>query len=371
VFVPVADPIKLMRLNLTNQSDKPRRLTATFYTEWLLGSMGSQAKPHITCEYDHTLHAIIANNAWDQDFAGGVAFVRASQPPHSVTGDRYDFLGSEGDTQHAAALRHMDLGGSFTHGADSCAGYQVHIDLAAGASTEVVFMLDQGADRAATETLLSRYKDLKQVEIAYQAVVAAWRERLNKVTVTTPDPAFDLMSNRWLLYQSVAPRLMARAGFHQASGAFGFRDQLQDCLALLAIEPKRVQQQLLLAAALQLEAGDVQHWWHPPTDRGIRTRSSDDYLWLAYVAAKYVEATADSSVLDEAVTFLQAADLRREEHDRYASFDGGAPASLFEHCSRALKRILLTGSHGLPLMGSGDWNDGMDMIGIEGRDESV
>ena len=371
VFVPVDDPVKLLRLNLTNQTNMPRRLTATFYVEWLLGALGSQAKPHITCEYEHNLHAIIANNAWNPDFAGRIAFVSASQPPHSVTGDRYDFLGAEGDTRHAAALRHMDLGGSFPQGGDSCAGYQLHIDLAVGGTAEVVFMLGQGADRAATEALLSRYKDPGEVEIAYQKVLSSWQKRLSKVTVTTPEPALDLMLNRWLLYQSVASRLMARAGFYQASGAFGFRDQLQDCLALLAIEPERVRRQLLVAAAHQFEAGDVQHWWHPPMDRGVRTRCSDDYLWLVYVTARYVEATADVGVLDEEVTFLQAPVLRPEEHDRYASFASGAPASLFEHCCRALERMLVTGSHGLPLMGSGDWNDGMDRVGIGGRGESV
>lgn len=370
-FVPLSDPVKLLRLKLTNQSDQNRRLTATFYAQWLLGALGSRVKPHIVCEYDPRIKAIIASNAWNPDYAQRIAFVSANRPPHSVTGDRYDFLGGEGDPQHVAALRHTDLGGRFNPGGDACAGYQVHIDLAAGESIEVIFMLGQGADRDEVEQLINRYQDKDAVDGAFAQMRSNWAEQLDKVQVATPDPAFDLMINRWLLYQSIASRMTARAGFYQASGAYGFRDQLQDVLVLLSIDPKRVKEQILRAAAHQFEEGDVQHWWHPPSDRGVRTRCSDDYLWLVYVTSRYICATADKAILDVPIPFLTAPVLRDDEHDRYAKFDSAMPATLFEHCCRALDRMLPTGAHGLPLMGSGDWNDGMDRVGVEGKGESV
>ena len=371
VFVPLSDPVKLLRLKLTNTSNQARRLTATFYAQWLLGALSTQAKPHVVCEYDPRIKAIIANNAWNPDFAKRVAFVSANRVPHSVTGSRYDFLGAEGDPQHVAGLCHTDLGGRFDPGSDACAGYQVHIDLAVGESLEVIFMLGQGADTQEAERLIERYQDTKAVDEAFERVQSYWADQLGKVQVTTPDPAFDLMLNRWLLYQSIASRMTARAGFYQASGAYGFRDQLQDVLALLCTDPKRVKEQILRAAAHQFEEGDVQHWWHPPSDRGVKTRCSDDYLWLVYVTSRYISVTTDKSILDVSIPFLLAPQLRNDEHDRYSQFDSGKSDSLFEHCCRALDHALPTGAHGLPFIGTGDWNDGMDRVGAEGKGESV
>jgi cyclic beta-1,2-glucan synthetase len=371
VWVSVDDPIKLLRLRLTNQLPQQRRLTATFYAEWLLGALGSRVRPHVVCEYDASLHAILAGNPWNADFAERIGFVSASKAPHSVTGDRFEFLGSEGDVRRPAGLRHKSLGGHFAPGGDACAGYQVHIDLAPGEDAEVVFMLGQGANRSETRRLVMRYQDPIQVEQSFVAVRQFWAARLQRLQVTTPEPAFDMMINHWLLYQSLASRVLARAGFYQASGAFGFRDQLQDGLALLAVDPARVRSLILAAAAHQFDTGDVQHWWHPPSDRGVKTRCSDDYLWLVFVTARYVDATGDTAVLDVEIAYLLAPPLRDDEHDRYARFDNGRPASLFDHCLRALDRMLATGRHGLPLMGTGDWNDGMDRVGAQGRGESV
>ena len=371
VFVAADDPVKIARLRLTNPCRKVRRITATYYAEWLLGALASRSKPHVGCEYDPSCHAILATNAWNPEFAGRVAFLAASRPPHSVTGDRYDFLGSESDPDRPAAMRHWDLGGRFTPGGDACAAYQVHLDIEAGETAEVVFVLGQGATRDAARTLIERWTDTEQVEHALGRVRELWAERLGAVTVKTPDPAFDLMTNRWLIYQVVASRLMARAGFYQAGGAFGFRDQLQDVLALLPSDPRRARSHILKAARHQFEHGDALHWWHPPSGRGVKTRCSDDYLWLAYVTARYVEATGDHSILDEDIPFLAAAPLRADEHDRYAHFETGETGNLFEHCCRALNRMMATGPHGLPLIGTGDWNDGMDRIGDKGLGESV
>ena len=371
VWVSVDDPIKLLRLRLKNQLPQQRRLTATFYAEWLFGALGSRVRPHVVCEYDASLHAILAGNPWNADFAERIGFVSASKAPQSVTGDRFEFLGSEGDVRRPAGLQHMSLGGHFAPGVDACAGYQVHIDLAPGEDAEVVFMLGQGAQRAEMRHLVKRYQDPVQVEHSFVAVQQFWAARLQRVQVSSPDPAFDMMINHWLLYQSLASRVLARAGFYQASGAFGFRDQLQDGLALLAVDPVRVRSLILAAAAHQFDTGDVQHWWHPPSDRGVKTRCSDDYLWLVFVTARYVESTGDNAVLDVEIPYLLAPELRDDEHDRYARFDNGRPANLFEHCLKALDRMLATGSHGLPLMGTGDWNDGMDRVGAKGQGESV
>jgi len=371
VFVAANDPVKIARLRLTNPSAKVRRITVTYYAEWLLGALASRSKAHVVCEYDPSCHAVLANNAWNPEFAGRVAFLAASHPPHSLTGDRYDFLGSESGPDRPAGMRHWDFGDRFTPGGDACAAYQIHLDIEAGATAEVVIVLGQGADRDSTRALVGRWTDAEQVEEAFGKVRDLWAERLGAVSVKTPDPAFDLMTNRWLLYQVFSSRLMARAGFYQAGGAFGFRDQLQDVLALLHSDPRRARSHILEAAQHQFEHGDALHWWHPPSGRGVKTRCSDDYLWLAYVTASYVEATGDRSILDEDIPFLAAPPLRTDEHDRYAHFETGETGNLFEHCCRALSRMMATGPHGLPLIGTGDWNDGMDRIGDNGLGESV
>ncbi len=370
-MVPTDDPVKIVRLRLRNLTSSDRRITATYYAEWLLGALGSIAKPHIVCEYDAARHAILANNGWNPEFSTRIAFLSASRPPHSVSGDRYDFLGKEGSPENPAALRQWDLGGSFTSGGDSCAAYEVHLDIAAGETAEVVFVLGQGADRTETNALIDKWKNAERAGKALAEIEAFWGEKLGCVQVETPDIAFDLMINRWLPYQTFSSRMMARAGFYQAGGAFGYRDQLQDALALMHSDPNRVRRHILYAARHQFEQGDALHWWHPPSGRGVRTNCSDDYLWLAYVTARYVEATGDNTILQEEVAFLRGPELRPDQHDMYAQFEVGERATLFEHCARALDKSMVTGRHGLPLMGTGDWNDGMDRVGVKGEGESL
>lgn len=370
-FVPADDPVKIVKLRLANPSGKVRRVTVTYYAQWLLGALPSRSRPHVACEYDASCHAILANNAWNPEFAGQVAFLSASSPPHSLTGDSYDFLGHEGSTRNPAALRHWGLGGRFTPGADSCAAYQIHIDIGAGETAEAFFILGQCENRDAAKQMIAKWNDGEHVEKELKNVRESWKRRLGAVAVKTPDPAFDLMINRWLIYQTVASRMMARAGFYQAGGAFGFRDQLQDALGVLQAEPARAKERIIDAARHQFELGDALHWWHPPSGRGVRTRCSDDYIWLVYVTARYVHATGDYSILKEDIPFLTAPPLRANEHDRYAQFDTGASGTLFDHCSNALNRMMATGAHGLPLIGAGDWNDGMDRVGEKGLGESV
>jgi len=370
-FVPPTDPVKTVTLKLVNRSGATRRFTATYYAEWLLGAMASRAKPFTTCAYDAESHAILASNGWNPEFAGRVAFLTATLPAHSVTGSRQDFLGREGSVANPAALRNWDLGERFVPGGDACAAYQVHLDIDPGAVGEVSFVLGQGATAVEALDLVKKWRSHAQADDARGEVDAFWKKRLGTVKVKTPDPAFDLMVNRWLLYQTTASRLMARAGYYQAGGAFGYRDQLQDVLALLTSEPERARAQILNAAAHQFEDGDAQHWWHPPLGRGVRTHCSDDFIWLPHVTARYIAATGDSAILAEQVPLLKASPLKPDEQDRYALFETGMTASLLEHCTRALDRMRGTGAHGLPLIGTGDWNDGMDRVGDEGHGESV
>ncbi|WP_146006400.1 GH36-type glycosyl hydrolase domain-containing protein [Cohaesibacter celericrescens] len=370
-FVPCTDPVKIVTLTLTNRTDRIRRITATYYAEWLLGALGSRSKPHICSTYDVSVEAILANNSWNPEFSDEVAFLAASKSPHSVSGNRHDFLGAEGDLGHPAGMRHFDLGEHFTPGGDACAAYQVHFDIEPGDNVQVHFILGQGTGREGAHQLIERWCDADHVEAEFGALGSYWQRILGATVVQTPDPAFDILTNRWLLYQSISSRLMARAGFYQAGGAFGFRDQLQDVLALMHCDPGRARRQILLAAEHQFEEGDAQHWWHPPLGRGVRTRCSDDYIWLAFVTARYVEETGDTAILEEKIPFLMASPLRPDEGDRYAQFDIGETATLFEHCARALEHMQITGQHGLPLIGAGDWNDGMDRVGKAGRGEST
>jgi len=371
VFVPIDDPIKIIRLRLANCTNRDRRLTATFYAEWVMEALSGNALTHVVCDYDPITQSILARNHWNSEFASSVAFVTASQAPHSVSGNRSEFLNLEDPEGIPDGILRSDLGGRFTPGSDSCAAYQIHLDIPANQSVEVAFMLGAGIDHTEASEIISRWKSKEQWTRAVNELSEFWNRTCGAINVCTPDAGFDLMINRWLVYQSVSSRLLARAGFYQAGGAFGFRDQLQDVLCCIPADPQRVRNQLLLAAAQQFEEGDVLHWWHPPAGRGVRTRISDDYMWLPYVTASYVKATGDYEVLDVVVPYLKAPLLNDDEEDRFSSYGNGSDATLFEHCNRAIERGMRTGAHGLPLMGSGDWNDGMNEIGRQGRGESV
>jgi len=372
VFVPPDDPVKVIRLRLRNTLSRARRITATYYAEWLLGALRTNARPFVVCEFNADIQSLIARNPWNPDFGERVAFLTSNLSPHSITGDRKDFLGQEGEFSSPKGLRCWDLGGKVSLGADSCAAFQVHLDIAAGGTAEAVFVLGQGDNPTHTAELVRRWQKPDQVDTGLERMNRYWDERLGAVHVHTPNPAFDIMINRWLLYETLASRVMARAGFYQAGGAFGFRDQLQDIMALYHADPDGARKHILASAAQQFEEGDVLHWWHPPSNPGVRTRCSDDLLWLPYVVSHYVEATGDISILKETIPFLRGPILSKEEGDRYARFEMTPESyTLFDHCSRALRHGVTEGVHGLPLIGAGDWNDGMDRVGNDMRGESV
>ena len=370
VLVPQDAPVKVISLELTNTTTRQRRITATSYAEWQLGATPSTAKPNVRTGYHEAARALIAQSGWSPAFAGQIAFLTASRQAHAMTCDRAAFLGP-GGTALPEGLRRWSLWGRTDSVEDACAAYQVHLDIAPGATEQVVFVLGAATSLAEIETLAATYASPERAAATTRAVADVWQHRLDAIRVETPDEAFDLMVNRWLPYQSFASRILARAGFQQASGGIGFRDQLQDMMAFLLSEPQRVRAHILDCAHHQFEEGDVLHWWHPPEERGVRTRCSDDMLWLVYATHTYVRATGDTSILQEEVPFLAAAPLAEDEEDRYAAFEIGQSATLLDHCLRAMLRGVTKGAQGLPLIGSGDWNDGMDRVGCRGRGESV
>jgi len=371
VFVPPDAPLKVVRLRIRNTLARHRRLTVTYYAEWVLGSRREEQRPYIVSEFDGNRGCLLATCDWSAEFAGRVAFLASRQKPHGFTTDRMEFLGRRGDYGRPDALERWGLSGCVEPGVDPCAALQVHIELGPGQETETHFILGQGASRDEALDLVARFRDKASIDAAWGRCRGFWDDVLGKVVVKTPEPAMDLMLNRWLLYQTLAARVFGRTAFYQSSGAFGYRDQLQDVMALFRAAPGRARAHILDAAAHQFEQGDVLHWWHPPSGRGVRTRCSDDLAWLPYVTTGYVAATGDLTILAEVVPFLAAEPLRPDEVDRYAHYETSGSGTLYEHCRRALERALTEGPHGLPLMGAGDWNDGMNRVGIEGRGESV
>jgi cyclic beta-1,2-glucan synthetase len=371
-FVPLDDPIKISRLTIENHSDRSRRLSVTAYVEWVLGVSRSASAPFVVTEVDPETGVMLARNAWNSEFGGRVAFADLGGRQTAWTGDRTEFLGRNGTLDHPLSLERGDrLSGKVGAGLDPCGALQTTVDLQAGGRAEIVFLLGEAATTEEARALVARYR-AAGLDGTLRMVTEHWDDVLGAVQVTTPDRATNIMLNRWLLYQTLACRVWARAAFYQAGGAYGFRDQLQDVMALTVAKRDVARAQLLRAAARQFVDGDVQHWWHPPSGRGVRTRISDDLLWLPYAVFHYLEVTGDVGLLDEVVPFLDGPALAAGEAESYFEPRVSAQNStLFEHCARALDRSLAVGSHGLPLMGTGDWNDGMNRVGSAGKGESV
>jgi cyclic beta-1,2-glucan synthetase len=372
IMVPLEAPVKLLRLKLRNLGNRPRKLAAAFFAEWVLGTVRDQAAMHVITEVDAENGALLARNPFNLDFGGSVAFADVNVRPRTFTADRTEFLGRNGRLDAPAALERQELSNRCGPALDPCAALLAKLTLAPGEETEVVFLLGQAATLDAVRRLVNDYRVPGRAERVWKEVRDYWDGILTAVQVKTPDAALDLLVNRWLLYQTLSCRVWGRSAFYQSGGAYGFRDQLQDVMALVYGFPSETRAQLLRAAARQFREGDVQHWWHPPAGRGIRTRFSDDLLWLPLVTSHYVTSTGDVGVLDEQVPFLQAPLLKPEQEE-----DFGLPevseesGTLYEHCVLAIEHSLKFGAHGLPLMGTGDWNDGMNKVGAGGKGESV
>ncbi len=372
-FVPLEDPVKISRLRLRNTSPSRRRLSVTGYAEWVLGTSRGSSGPFIMTEIDPETGAMLVRNPWNNAFDGRVTFADLGGRQTSWTADRSEFLGRNGGPAAPDALtRSTALSRSTGAGLDPCTALQTHLVIEPGESVEVVWLMGQTRSVEEARDLVARYRSA-DIDAVLGAVRVHWDGVLGAVQVRTPDRAMDIMLNGWLLYQTLACRITARSAFYQASGAYGFRDQLQDTMALTFARPEETRSHLLRVAGRQFEEGDVQHWWLPHSGQGVRTRISDDRVWLAYAVATYVVASGDEAVLDELVPFLDGPPLRPGEHDAFfrPAFSDTS-ASLFEHCARGLDECLsLTGEHGLPLIGTGDWNDGMNRVGEAGRGESV
>ena len=372
VYIPPEDPIKVLCLKLRNDDNRTRRLSATYYAEWVLGSVRENAPMQVVCERDIQSGAILARSAWAGDFAGKLAFVAAGPKSHSATADRTEFLGSNGSVSGPAALERTELACQFGPALDPCAAIMTKIILAPGQTTEVIYVLGQADSLEHVRNLVRVYTDSALAKAGLEQVEHNWDRILGTVQVSTPDAGMNLMMNRWLLYQVLGCRIWARSAFYQSGGAYGFRDQLQDVMALVYGAKAEARDHILRAAARQFEEGDVQHWWHPPSGVGVRTRITDDLYFLPLAVHHYVAITGDFALLDEEVPFITSPVLRNDQEEDFSlptvSMQVG---TVFEHCIRALKHGYRLGNHGLPLMGTGDWNDGMNKVGAEGKGESV
>lgn len=373
VFVDPEEPVKFVVIKLTNQSGRPRSISLTGYLEIILGDVRSKTNMHILSEHNKQSGALLFKNRYNSAFAERVTFFKVSEGVRSsFTTDRSEFIGRNRNLSKPQILNRKKLSGRIGSGMDTCGALQIRIDLADETEKEIVFQIGNGENAEHTLTLLRKFTDEFAVQQSLEKVKAYWTETLSAVQVQTPDQALNLLANGWLSYQTIASRLFAKSGFYQSGGAFGFRDQLQDVLALLHVKPEITKNQILLNASRQFIEGDVQHWWHPPEGRGVRTRCSDDLLWLPYAVSKYVTFTNDTDILKTSIGYLESRLLYEGEDSLYdlpiASHQHG---DLYDHCKRAISHSLRFGEHGLPLIGSGDWNDGMDMVGHKGKGESV
>ena len=373
VYVAAAEPVKVFQLTLRNTSVRRRQISVTLYAEWVLGENRERTAAHIVTRREPTTDTLLASNAFRDAFADRVAFLDLSGGANrTLTGDRTEFVGRNGSIRAPAALGRVGLSDRTGASMDPCGAIQVRVTLDPSQEQTVIGLLGEAEDEASVSSLVRRSRAPQGITAAFADVQTFWRSLLGSVHVSTPDRQMDLLLNHWLLYQTVACRIWGRSAFYQSSGAFGFRDQLQDVLALLLAAPHLARGHILHAASRQFVEGDVQHWWHEPGGQGVRTKFSDDRLWLVYATLQYVAATGDAALLDESVPFLEGRLLAPDEHEAYdRPVVSRQTASIYEHCVRAIALNLSTGAHGLPLMGTGDWNDGMNLVGSGGRGESV
>jgi cyclic beta-1,2-glucan synthetase len=372
VFVALDAAVKFFSLKVSNHSGRARRVSVTGYVEWVLGDLRAKSAMHVTTGIDARSGALCARNPYNGDFADWVGFFDADGTTRTVSGSRTEFIGRNGTLRDPAALHRSRLSGKTGAGLDPCAAIQITFDLTEEQQRESVFRLGAASSADAASQLAERFRGAAAAHEALDAVVRHWQHTLAAVQVDTPDAPLNVLTNGWLVYQTIACRLWARSGYYQSGGAYGFRDQLQDVMALVHAEPGLARAHIVLCANRQFVEGDVQHWWHPVSGRGVRTHCSDDYLWLPLATCRYVLTTGDMSILDETAHFLEGRPVNAEA-DSYYDLPGQPDmrASVYEHCVRAVLHGLRFGAHGLPLIGSGDWNDGMNLVGRQGRGESV
>ena len=375
-FVPVdengGEPVKINKLTLRNDSSKKRKLSITYYVEWTLGEQREATQQHVVTNWDPKRSTILARNGYHPEYGDLVAFAAISPSAGSFTCDRSLFLGRNRSTVIPDALKRVELAGRVGAGHDPCGALQTKLELGPGESVEVICLLGQAETEAEVGKLARKYREALAVNQALDETRHFWDRILDTVQVETPDLSVNFLLNRWLLYQSLSCRIWGRSAFYQSGGAIGFRDQLQDVAAFLLANPELARDHILLSASRQYTEGDVQHWWHPPSGSGIRSRISDDLLWLPYITAQYIQVTGDKDILQELIPFLLAPELEPDQQEIFLKPQISLEKeTLFEHCQRAVERGLTKGPNGLPLIGAGDWNDGMNRVGEGGRGESV
>jgi len=371
-YVATDAPVKFVVIKLRNDTERSRRISLTGFFETVIGERRPAGLPHVVTEIDAKTGAMLASNPYSTDFAERVAFLECSEAQRTVTGDRGEFLGRNGSFQNPGCMLRYRLSNRVGAGLDPCLSMQTMVEIGAGQEREVAFILGSGRNMADARNLVYRFRGLAPARAALEGVWAYWSRTLGAVHVETPDASLNFLVNGWLIYQVIASRVWGRSGFYQSGGAFGFRDQLQDVMSLVHADPAFVRSHLLRCAARQFREGDVQHWWHLPSGRGVRTHISDDYLWLPYAVCRYVSNLGDVGVLEEKVNFLEGRAVKPEEEGYYdLPVASQETATVYEHCVRAIRHGLRFGEHGLPLMGSGDWNDGMNLVGEHGKGESV
>jgi cellobiose phosphorylase len=372
VYVDMESPIKFTVLKIRNLSGRPRKLSATGYTEWVLGDLRMKTAMHIHTQTDPDSGALFAKNPYNTEFFRRVAFFDVDYLKKTFTGDRTEFIGRNGTLKNPDAMSRQKLSGKIGLALDPCAAIQVPFDVAEGEEQEIIFRLGTGKNHANASAIAKQFRGSEAARESLEKVKKHWKHIAGALQVETPDAALNIITNGWLTYQTLSSRLWGRSGFYQSGGAFGFRDQLQDVLSLLHAAPHLARKQILLHASRQFKEGDVQHWWHPPVGRGVRTRISDDFLWLPLVTSLYILHTGDAGVLDEVSPFLEGRLLDPGEESYFdLPFASGTSGSLYDHCVQAIKHAFNYGEHGLPLIGTGDWNDGLDKVGEEGKGESV
>jgi len=372
IYAATDASIKFSVLKVRNESDRIRRLSFTGYVELVLGDLRPKTGMHVITKNDPHSSAIFARNPYNSEFANRIVFFQTDSATHTVTGDRTEFIGRNGSLRNPAVMTRSNLSGKTGAAFDPCAAIQVSFELAEDQEHEIIFRFGAGRDEDDVIKLLRRFQGSAAAREALEGVWNYWNKTLGAIQIETPDTAMDILSNGWLLYQTLACRIWARSGYYQSGGAFGFRDQLQDVMSLIHTEPALARKHLLLCASRQFREGDVQHWWHPPAGRGVRTHCSDDYLWLPLAVCRYVQSTGDTGVLNESAYFLEGRAVNPDVDSYYdLPARSEVSVSLYQHCVQTIVRGLRFGDHGLPLIGSGDWNDGMNMVGIKGKGESV
>ena len=371
MFVPMDDPVKMQILNLENNELKKKKLKLVYYLKPVLGEDELKTNGYLDLKFYENSNLICMKNLNEDENFSQYLFVSSSEKITSYTGSKSSFFG-KGNLTHPDSIDQIELNKENSLWQDGIIAIQCEVELEALESKKVIFTLGVGKDVLECQDLSYQYRNTSKVYEEYENTKRYWRELLGKIQVTTPLESTNILLNGWLLYQVITSRLWGKTGYYQSGGAFGFRDQLQDVLSLKYTNPEILKNQIIKHSEHQFIEGDVEHWWHEETKRGIRTKFSDDRLWLVYLTEEYLDFTGDSSILDVQIPYIAGEPLTEGTDERYdLHLPSDQVESLYEHCKKAIQVSLDFGENGLPKIGSGDWNDGFSTVGNQGKGESI